>query len=120
VKTSVILLGHGSQADGGNVALREVADIIKEKSGIEVLPAYLQFCEPSLGQAIDKAVEDGATRIVVMPYFLYMGNHVAKDIPEELDMMRAKHKGVEMVMTGHLGAHPKLADIVLERIEGKV
>jgi sirohydrochlorin ferrochelatase len=120
VKTAVILLGHGSQADGGNVALREVADIIEKTGGLKVIPAYLQFCEPSLPQAIEKAVADGAGKIVVMPYFLYMGNHVSKDIPEELGMMRAKYPGVEMIMTGHLGAHPKLAEIVMERIKGKV
>lgn len=120
MKTSVILLGHGSQADGGNVALRDVAGLVKDMGGLEVIPAYLQFREPSLGQAIEAAVAEGADKIVVMPYFLYMGNHVAKDIPEELDMMRAKYPEVEMVMTEHLGAHPKLAEIAIERIKGSI
>jgi len=120
LKTSVILLGHGSQADGGNVALRDVAVLIKDMGGLEVIPAYLQFCEPSLPQAIESAVANGAKKIVVMPYFLYLGNHVAKDIPEELDMLRKKHPAVEMVMPPHPGAHPKLAEIVLERIKDSV
>lgn len=120
LKTSVILLGHGSMANGGNAALAEVAEIIKDKSGLDVTPAFLQFVEPSLTNAVEGAVTAGASKVVIMPYFLYLGNHVAQDIPEELDALRAKYPTVEMVMASHLGAHPKLAEIVLERIEGLV
>jgi len=120
LKTSVILLGHGSMASGGNVALRDIAKLVKDMGGMDVIPAFLQFKEPSLPQAIEQAVGAGAEKIVVMPYFLYMGNHVSEDIPGELDGMRAKYPAVEMVMTDHLGAHPKLAEIVLERIKGRV
>jgi sirohydrochlorin ferrochelatase len=116
LKTTVILLGHGSQAEGGNEGLAEVAALVSERGGVDVRPAYLQFCSPSLTEAVEKAIGEGAGRIVVAPYFLYMGNHVARDIPEELDGIRALHPGVEMVMSAHLGMHPKLAEIVLERI----
>ena len=119
MKTAVILLGHGSQADGGNVALSEVAGLVRERGGVEVIPAYLQFCKPSLTDAVEMAVRDGAERVTVVPYFLYLGNHVARDIPEELDRLRAAHPDVEISMTNHLGAHPNLADIVIERIKGK-
>ena len=118
MKTAVILLGHGSQADGGNDALSEVARIVNEKGGIEVIPAFLQFCQPSLTEAVEKAIAEGAEKVIVSPYFLYMGNHVSRDIPEELDALSAKHPGVELVLTKHLGVHQKLAEIVLERIKG--
>lgn len=118
MKTSVILLGHGSQAEGGNEALLEVVKLVKEKGGVDVIPAYLQFCSPTLADSFEKAVGEGAERIVVVPYFLYMGNHVARDIPDELDALRHMHPGVEVVLAEHLGAHAKLAEIVLERIEG--
>ena len=118
MKTSVILLGHGSQAEGGNEALLEVAGLVKERGGVDVIPAYLQFCKPTLAESFEKAVGEGAGKIVVVPYFLYMGNHVSRDIPEELDALKQKHPGVEVVLAEHLGAHAKLAEIVLERIRG--
>jgi sirohydrochlorin ferrochelatase len=119
LKTEVILLGHGSQAQAGNEALVDVARLVHELGGVKAIPAYLQFCAPSLPDAFEQAVADGADRIVVVPYFLYTGNHVTRDIPEELDRLKAAHPGVEVELTSHLGVHEKLAEIVIERIKGK-
>jgi len=118
VKTAVILLGHGSRAENGNTALADVAGIINEIGGVEVIPAYLQFCSPSLSESLKKAAADGAEKVIVVPYFLYSGNHVTQDIPEELETLKREHPEVDIVMTDHLGAHKKLAEIVLERIKG--
>jgi sirohydrochlorin ferrochelatase len=118
VKTAVILLGHGSRAAEGNTALADVAGIINEIGGVEVIPAYLQFCSPSLSESLKKAAADGAGKIIVVPYFLYSGNHVTQDIPEELETLKREHPEVEIIMTDNLGAHRKLAEIVLERIKG--
>ena len=117
MNTSVILLGHGSRAETGNTALAEIAGMLKEMEAGAVIPAYLQFCSPSLTDAVRQAVAEGADRIIVVPYFLYSGNHVTQDIPEELDGLRAEYSQVEIIMTEHLGAHRKLAEIVIERIK---
>ena len=58
----------------------------------------------------------GAERILLIPYFLYMGAHVQEDLPAELTEARKRHPAVEMAMGKHLGAHKKLAEIVVERI----
>jgi len=120
MKTVTILLGHGSMADTGNVALREIAAMVSDMTGTEVIYAYLQFVKPTLPEAFEQAVSDGAGRIVIVPYFLYMGNHVSGDIPEVVEEMKGKHPAVEVVITDHLGAHRKLAEIVVERIEGLI
>ena len=117
MKTAVILLGHGSQAECGNDALAEVAAMVRERGGLDVSHAYLQFCRPDLAQAVDEAAAHGARKIIVLPYFLYLGNHVSRDIPDELGRLKEKHPGVEFVLAEHLGAHPKLAEIVFERIK---
>ena len=120
MKTAVILLGHGSRAEEGNTALAEVAGLVHTLGGVEAIPAFLQFCSPSLPEAVTAEIAAGATKVVIVPYFLYSGNHVMKDIPEELDAIRRANPAVEIVMTEHLGAHEKLAKIVLERLEGMI
>ncbi len=113
----IILLGHGSQAVCGNDSLPEMAAMVAKMAGLDVRYAYLQFCAPNLPDAVKKAVEDGAAEVVIIPYFLHMGNHVIKDIPDEIKALEEKYPGVELRLTEHLGAHPKLAEIVLERIK---
>jgi len=52
-----------------------------------------------------------------MPYFLYMGLHVTKDLPREIDAAREKHPGVTFSLASNLGFHSGLVDITVERIE---
>jgi sirohydrochlorin ferrochelatase len=113
----IILLGHGSQAVCGNDTLPEMSAMVANMAGLDVRYAYLQFCAPNLPDAVKEAVDDGATEVVIIPYFLHMGNHVIKDIPDEVAALREQYPGVELRLTEHLGAHPKLAEIVLERIK---
>ncbi len=110
----IILLGHGSQAVCGNDSLPEMAAMVANMAGLDVRYAYLQFCAPNLPDAVKTAVEAGAAEVVIIPYFLHMGNHVIKDIPEEIAALCEKYPGVELRLTEHLGAHSKLAEIVLE------
>lgn len=84
---------------------------------LDVRYAYLQFCAPNLPDAVKIAVEDGAVEVVIIPYFLHMGNHVIKDIPDEIKALEDKYPDVKLRLTEHLGAHSKLAEIVLERIK---
>jgi sirohydrochlorin ferrochelatase len=116
MKKAIILLGHGSNAESGNRPLIEMAGMVEAISGERVMPAFLQLADPSLAEVIDDAAQKGANRIVVVPFFLYSGNHVTRDIPDELELLRERHQDVEIVMARHLDNHPKLADIVLERI----
>lgn len=120
MKTRIILLGHGSQAEGGNEALAEIARMVMETGGLDVSYAYLQFCKPTLRDAVGEAAEGGVEKILVLPFFLYEGNHVLKDIPGEVETLRAEYPDVSILLTKHLGVHSKLAEIVLERIKENI
>jgi sirohydrochlorin ferrochelatase len=45
-----------------------------------------------------------------------MGAHVLEDLPEELEQARARYPDVAMVLGKHLGAHQKIAEVVVERM----
>jgi len=116
---AVLLLGHGSKAHEANETLRRIAATVKERGGYgAVVPGFLQMERPDFQEAVDEMVSDGYLDITVMPYFLYMGLHVTKDLPEEMDKARARHEGLSLTLTGNLGYHSKLIDITIERIEG--
>lgn len=113
----MILLGHGSRAA---CHMPEVAEMVSEMGSVRVRYACLQFCAHDLPSAVGEAVEDGAGKVIIIPYFLHLGNHMINDIPAEVDALRRKYPGVKIDLAEHLGVHPKLAEIVLEMIKEAV
>jgi sirohydrochlorin ferrochelatase len=117
MKTAILLMAHGSRIPEANDAVRAIAAMVKEMTGYEIVEvSFREQHLPNIQQGIDTCVSKGAERILLIPYFLYMGAHVQEDLPEELAEARLRHPGVEMSMGKHLGAHRKLAEIVVERI----
>ena len=117
MKTAILMMAHGSRIAEANDAAREVAAMVKEMTGFEIVEvSFRELHEPNIQQGIDACVARGAGRILLMPYFLFMGAHVQHDLPEEIEMAQKRHSGLIMEMGGHLGAHRKLAEIETERI----
>lgn len=118
LSTAWIVIAHGSRAPGTTDAHAALcAELAAEAGAVadEVRPAYLEIDEPTIPEAIDAAVDDGARRLVLLPYFLHAGNHTRRDIPELLVAARERHPDVEMVLAGHLGPDPNLVQILLDR-----
>ena len=117
MKTALLMMAHGSRIAEANDAAREVAVMVQEITGFEIVEvSFRELHEPNIQQGIDACVARGAERILLMPYFLFMGAHVQHDLPEEIDEAQKRHPGLIMAMGGHLGAHRKLAEIEAERI----
>lgn len=115
--TAVLIMAHGSRIAAANDAAREVAKMVQEMTGIDIIEvAFREMHAPDIQQGIDSCVARGAEKILLIPYFLFMGAHVQHDLPEEIEEARKRHPGLEMVMGSHLGVHRKLAEIVSERI----
>ena len=117
MKTAILLMAHGSRVALANNAAREVADMVQEITGFEIVEvSFREMHEPNIQQGIDTCVAKGAQRILLMPYFLFMGAHVQHDLPEEIAEAQKRHPGLIMEMGGHLGVHRKLAEVEAERI----
>lgn len=117
----VLIIGHGSPAKEMN-SLEEVSKAIhiKMHPGCEkdcVRTAYLQFNPPTIIEAVERAIKDGTKKLIIHPYFLSSGIHVTESIPEIINKAKSAHPEVEFIYTEPLGAHDRLLDIVIERIE---
>lgn len=117
MQTAILMMAHGSRIAEANDAAREIAAMVMEITGFEIVEvSFRELHEPNIQQGIDACVARGAERILLMPYFLFMGAHVRHDLPEEIAEARKRHPGLIMEMGGHLGVHPKLAEVEAERI----
>jgi sirohydrochlorin ferrochelatase len=116
-KTALLIMAHGSRITEANDAAREIAGMVREMTGYDIVEvAFRELHPPDIQEGIDACVAQGAERILLIPYFLFVGAHVRQDLPQELTEGMLRHPGVEMVMGPHLGVHRKLAEVVVERI----
>jgi len=117
VTTAVLLIAHGSRRAEANhdlVILAELVTARREYDLVEV--SYLELTEPSILYGGRSCVQRGATRVLMLPYFLSAGVHVVNDLKEIRQQLHDEFPGVEFVLCPHLGLHPLMADIVLARL----
>jgi sirohydrochlorin ferrochelatase len=76
VITAVIIVDHGSRREASNEMLLEAAKAFRASSGYSIVePAHMEIAQPDIAAAYDRCVAQGATRVVVFPYFLSPGKH---------------------------------------------
>jgi sirohydrochlorin ferrochelatase len=117
VKTAVIILFHGSRAGGaGDIARTIAAEVGTQGRFGFVTAAFLQHLAPDLIEAVEVCVQQGAEKIVVVPFFLQMGMHVTADIPLLLDQAKKRYPNLRILTTEAVGSHPQMAEIVVDLV----
>jgi len=117
MKTAILLMGHGSRIAEANDALNQIAGMVRAQTGAEIVEvAFRELHAPDIQKGIDACVAKGADRILLYPYFLFAGAHVLHDLPDEIEQAKRRHPGLQMVLGSPLGVHPKLGEVVCERI----
>jgi sirohydrochlorin ferrochelatase len=115
--TAILLMGHGSRIPEANDALYAIAEMVKARTGCEIVEvAFREQYAPNIQSGIDACVARGASRVLLYPYFLFAGAHVLEDLPEEMAQAKERYPGLEMILGRPLEVHPKLGEIVCERI----
>ena len=77
---------------------------------------HMELAAPTIGEAFDRCVAQGATLVVVHPYFLSPGRHSTADIPRMTAEAAARHPGVRFHVTQPLGLDEKIAALMVQRI----
>jgi sirohydrochlorin ferrochelatase len=117
VKTAVIILGHGSRNSGSGDSLRQVASEVKRLGMFEVVEyAYLQYADPAPQSAFESCVRQNVERIVVVPFFMQPGAHVARDVPALAEKAKRKYPTVDIVVTDYAGSHPLMTKIIVDLV----
>ena len=121
IKTGVVVLAHGSKVKSGNEGLFKIVEMLRAMGKWDMVEAgFLQLAKPGLTEAVEDIVGRGAERVVVMPLLLFSGNHVMKDIPEEIEKEQKKYPEVEFCYAKNIGADERIAQITREKIEDAV
>ncbi|MTI55377.1 sirohydrochlorin chelatase [Geosporobacter ferrireducens] len=116
MKTGLFVLGHGSQAQEADEIFSNIVEMVMNITDFEVVGlGSLQISKPSFEEGIEDLIRRGAEHIVIVPMFIFEGNHVKYDIPEALEKIRADYPTVRFTMGKHIGADSRIASIIEER-----
>lgn len=114
-ETAVVIVGRGSSDPDANADLYKVARLLWDSRGLAMVePAFVSLAPPSVPAALDRCRLLGATRIVVVPYFLFTGILVDR-IEEQVATWAATHPRLPVSPGPHLGADPRIAQLILDR-----
>ena len=114
--TAIVLIAHGSRTVAANKAHRAMAVDLEAGLGMPVWAAFLELADPLIPAAIHQATAAGATKVLVLPYFLYPGRHLSLDIPELVATTAEMHPDVEIVMLPGFGEDPAVLGVLVAQV----
>lgn len=114
---ALLVLVHGSPRPKANEDMYAVVDIIRQEAQYAIVEVGFIDCNsPTIPEAIDLCVQQGAERVIGVPYFLHAGNHVVNDLPELMEDGQRRHPAVEFLLGDVLGNDALLAEVIRHRI----
>jgi sirohydrochlorin ferrochelatase len=115
--TAILLIAHGSRHAPANEDLHQLATRLAERGDYPIVEtAFLELAEPDITAGADRCVARGASRVLMIPYFLSAGVHLLRDLTAARDALRQRHPSVKFVLGPPLGPDPILDRLVEERI----
>jgi len=115
VNTGIVIFAHGSSVPSANEAVRGVAAAAAAAGAFTCVETAFLEARPSLAEAVARLADSGATRILVIPYFLTLGIHLQRDLPAIVEQLAQAHQNMEIRVTPPLDGHPGLVQVLLER-----
>ncbi len=117
MKEALLVMVHGSPRPEANDDMFAVVDVVRDRGVYPIVEVGFMECnEPSIPEAIDTCVMQGAERVIAVPYFLHTGNHVADDLPTALEEAQERHPEVEFLMGDYIGHDMLVADVIRDRV----
>ena len=116
---AVLYVCHGSRIPK---ASEMASDFIKKcmiqlKDSVSIQEhCFLELATPTIDEAFESCIDQGATTISVLPVLLLTAAHAKIDIPEELMKLKQKYPQVTILYGRPIGVHPNMINILEERI----
>jgi sirohydrochlorin ferrochelatase len=112
----IVVFGHGSSVASANEAVQIVASHAASAGGWPLYETAFLECAPRLEDAIRKLVSAGASRVLVLPYFLTLGIHLQRDLPVLVNDLAVRF-GVAIQVAPPLDGHAGLEKILVDRAQ---
>jgi sirohydrochlorin ferrochelatase len=111
-RSALLLVGHGTRETAGVAQMLDLARQLAARLPETIVePCFLELAEPTIGEGMDRCVDRGAHEIVVSPLLLFAAGHAKRDIPQAVAAAAARHAGLAVRQSPHLGCHRRLLEL---------
>lgn len=120
MKRAIVLFGHGSRDPRWRDPMDALAARLQQRApALHVACAFLELQAPDLHGCVDALVAGGVDAVAIVPVFFGLGRHAREDLPRLVDAIRARHPGLQVLVTPAVGEWDDLldglADAILKR-----
>ncbi len=116
-RSATVLVGHGSVLAASGLAMMQTAERLRARPGSALVEAgFLNYSEPTFATAVAKVAAQGATRIIVQPYFLIRGYYVAEELPALVARVAVDFPALRFEIAEVMGEHPALVTLAKTRL----
>ena len=117
MQRAILLIGHGSRRDEANADLNHVVAELRGRGEYPIVEAsFLEFAEPGIDEGAAHCVRQGASHVVMLPYFLSAGVHVRRDLAAAHERLAERFPAVAFHLAEPFGRHSLLIEVVADRL----
>ncbi len=116
-ETGVLLVARGFSDQDALTEMEKVRVRFEQETGLRMVRhAFVEIASPSIQDGIQACLASQAKEVVVLPYLLFPGL-MLKKIKNQVEAVRFRPSGEIPIRVGDcLGPHPKLTELLIERI----
>jgi sirohydrochlorin cobaltochelatase len=116
-ETALLVVGRGSRDAMSNAEVYQFARLLYEKTALSAVEiAFFTSTRPTIDSGIQRCVQTGARRIVIVPYTLH-DQGLWADIHSSIQQQQARYPHVEMPVCAPVGTHPGVIEAISQRYQ---
>ena len=113
--SALILIAHGSKDARWRMPFEKLEKALKsDLGGRGVYLSYLQYAEPTMREAVVRAMKDGAGKIKILPLFMAGGGHIDQDIEPMTSNVRKEFPNLKVELLPPIGEHPAFEKLIYQ------
>ncbi len=118
---ALLIIAHGSRNAESTREIQDLTERLKNAAHDfdQVECAFLEMAEPGIAAGLFNLIEKGSTKIVILPYFLARGNHVIRDVPDEISSVQRRHPDIDIQLLPHIGKSSGMENLIIHHVKNR-